>query len=42
MLVPEVEFRKRVIACENFVIIHNNPTDLEGLVVRGSLVMIDN
>lgn len=40
VLMLEVEFREWVIACKDFVIVHNYSADLECLVVWGSFVVV--
>jgi hypothetical protein len=35
------EFRSRVVACEYLVIIHHNSANLESLIVRCTLMVID-
>jgi hypothetical protein len=40
VLMLEVEFREWVLACKDFVIVHNYSADLECLVVWGSFVVV--
>jgi hypothetical protein len=37
----EVEFGTRIVACKDFVVVHHDLADLETLIVRGSLMMIN-